>query len=127
VPVSDRRSLWGLLSPGVSPSAVSLAGGPVSCRLSLAVTSAISTTDIDRFEGPSRTRTRWPGSLVGSLGRRIVARCPRWIWTRRDVVEMSSAGQLLPRRRFAAPPQNRSPLRVRVALFWSALRGWTTG
>uniref|UniRef100_A0A8R1EVZ6 Uncharacterized protein n=1 Tax=Caenorhabditis japonica TaxID=281687 RepID=A0A8R1EVZ6_CAEJA len=41
VPVGDRRSLWGLLSPGVSPSAVSLAGGPVTRRLSLAVTSAL--------------------------------------------------------------------------------------
>uniref|UniRef100_A0A8R1EMC8 Uncharacterized protein n=1 Tax=Caenorhabditis japonica TaxID=281687 RepID=A0A8R1EMC8_CAEJA len=116
VPCGDRRSLWALYSSRVSPFGVTLVGVPVSCRLSLAATSAISTTDIDRIEGPWCTWIRWPGSLVGSLGWRIrgtlfplvldprahgfvglarslarlaggfVARCPRWFWIRRDVV-----------------------------------------
>uniref|UniRef100_A0A8R1INU5 DUF5641 domain-containing protein n=1 Tax=Caenorhabditis japonica TaxID=281687 RepID=A0A8R1INU5_CAEJA len=116
VPCGDRRSLWALYSSRVSPFGVTLVGVPVSCRLSLAATSAISTTDIDRIEGPLCAWIRWPGSLVGSLGWRIrcmlsplvldprahgfvglarslarlaggfVARCPRWFWIRRDVV-----------------------------------------
>uniref|UniRef100_A0A8R1IF28 Secreted protein n=1 Tax=Caenorhabditis japonica TaxID=281687 RepID=A0A8R1IF28_CAEJA len=101
-----RRSLWGLLSPGVSPSAVSLAA-PIS----------IASRD-PRAHG-----------LVGLA--RSLARLAGGSWHAVPAgygpVEMSSAGQLLPRRRFAAPLQNRSPLRVRVALSWSALRGWTTG
>uniref|UniRef100_A0A8R1IAK9 Uncharacterized protein n=1 Tax=Caenorhabditis japonica TaxID=281687 RepID=A0A8R1IAK9_CAEJA len=116
VPCGERRSLWALYLSRVSPFGVTLVGVPVSCRLSLAATSAISTTDIDRIEGPLCTWIRWPGSLVGSLGWRIrgrlsplfldpcahgfvglarslarlaggfVARCPRWFWIRRDVV-----------------------------------------
>uniref|UniRef100_A0A8R1EKL3 Reverse transcriptase domain-containing protein n=1 Tax=Caenorhabditis japonica TaxID=281687 RepID=A0A8R1EKL3_CAEJA len=64
VPCGERRSLWALYTSRVSPFGVTLVGVPVSCRLSLAATSAISTTDIDRIEGPLCTWIRWPGSLM---------------------------------------------------------------